>query len=280
MASKTITFENLIGPGETPTDLDEPPTLADGNAADDPPTTPTYGLRRADTLEVILPAGTVLPRVGTGVYQLEVTGLLPGVEYDYTVRHVFEGTVDYDDEDFTVPGEHYTTIAKVRLKLGQTNEEAAAAGSAADVESTGDAAKIAAEEEEVLSAADDRVNLKAMDAGADLPLPAEITAKPYVWAQIVRAATLYAAGYLLKLREDQGDDETGDAEKPSAGDELIKEGDEIMRVLDERELLIVAAAPVAGAPAGVVRPDGARVSSSDLPRVYNTGPGVAFWPNN
>lgn len=279
MASKTITFENLIGPGETPTDLDEPPTLADGNAADDPPTTPTYGLRRADTLEVILPAGTVLPRVGTGVYQLEVTGLLPGVEYDYTVRHVFEGAVDYDDEDFTVPGEHYTTVAKVRLKLGQTAEEALAAGSAADPDRTGDDAKIAAQEEEFLSQADDRVNLKAMEAGAELPLPASITAKPYVWAQIVRAATLYAAGYLLKFTEDQADDEDSDAEKPSAGDELIKEGDEIMGVLADNQLLIVPVSSI-GAAAGVVRPDGARVSSSDLPRVYNTGPGVAFWPNN
>lgn len=55
--------------------------------------TNTYGVRRRDTLEVIAAPGTVMPKVGTGVYEYIITNAESGVPYDYVVEVTLNGAV-------------------------------------------------------------------------------------------------------------------------------------------------------------------------------------------
>ena len=121
---------------------------------------------------------------------------------------------------------HYTTDSAVRAKLGVTNATALA-----DLENNNDPADIATSYEEALNESDDRVNSKLLAAGVTLPLETAVTDDPYVMRQVTRAAILYAAGYLLKLREDQVNGATPNPSQPSAGDALIAEGDAVMDTL-------------------------------------------------
>lgn len=53
--------------------------------------TNTFGLRRTDTLEVLVAAGAAFTHVSTGVYQFIVTDPAPNLTYNYWVEFVFAG---------------------------------------------------------------------------------------------------------------------------------------------------------------------------------------------
>ncbi|HEY1101038.1 MAG TPA: DnaT-like ssDNA-binding protein [Myxococcota bacterium] len=58
----------------------------------------TYGIRRADTDEVVIAAGTVVPHVGNGVYTYVFSDALAGVAYEARVKIEWpDGSIDYAD---------------------------------------------------------------------------------------------------------------------------------------------------------------------------------------
>jgi hypothetical protein len=59
-------------------------TLADAVAS------PTYGVRRTDTGEIVVPAGTAVPNVAVGIYEYECADL-PGVPYEYHMVAAYAG---------------------------------------------------------------------------------------------------------------------------------------------------------------------------------------------
>lgn len=92
MASKTLNIDHYID-GQL-TDYDELPTFRDAAG--------TYGVRRADSLAVVVAAetlpATLWTKTATGQYEATITGLLDGVTYEYAVKHTYIG-----DTRFEVP---------------------------------------------------------------------------------------------------------------------------------------------------------------------------------
>jgi hypothetical protein len=229
--TRTLRFTHKVGTPAVETDLDTPPVLRD--------TAATYGVKRADTGTVISPdpatptTWATMTRVSTGVYEYDLGSAYVGVPLVYAVEYTYGGgTPDHEDGIVSLgaSGGHYSTVALIQFKLGQTNADKYAAGSTADLDSNGDQATIDAAYEYALTEADDRVNLKLIGAGVTLPFDSP---SPQVTAQVRKAATLYAAGYLVKLREDQDRTPGSTPTQPTPGDALIAEGDAIMDTLVE-----------------------------------------------
>ncbi|HRK31696.1 MAG TPA: hypothetical protein PLD59_11510 [Tepidisphaeraceae bacterium] len=66
---------------------DATPTLSDDSAS--------FGVRRADTLDVIVAAATAMTAVATGRYQYTLTDAVAGVTYEYYSRVVINGQTYY-----------------------------------------------------------------------------------------------------------------------------------------------------------------------------------------
>lgn len=59
--------------------------------ASPPAVSPAFGVRRADTLEVIVASGQDFDHDDTGEYSYDLTGLVEGVSYSYYIHTVYEG---------------------------------------------------------------------------------------------------------------------------------------------------------------------------------------------
>jgi hypothetical protein len=98
MSQKTINFTWEVD--GVLTDADAIPTLSDPDA--------TYGVRRNDNNEVVVPAGTVMEQVATGTYRYEFTeptnasGWTPvGLTYSAFVRVVWNGKTYHFEKNLT-----------------------------------------------------------------------------------------------------------------------------------------------------------------------------------
>ena len=80
MSTKTLQFQFKIG--STLTDVTSV-TLQDPTAA--------FGVRRTDTLEVLVAAGTALTHVSTGLYSYTFTEPEVGLDYEYWIEYVYSG---------------------------------------------------------------------------------------------------------------------------------------------------------------------------------------------
>ncbi len=99
----------------------------DAITLDDP--TDDYGVRRLDTLDVVVAAETVIPRVSLGNYAYSFTDPEPGLTYEYTVKVVYSNTTynfnrRTSSADVTnlisIPSySHYTSQAEVYRLLGE-----------------------------------------------------------------------------------------------------------------------------------------------------------------
>lgn len=63
-----------------------------------------YGLRRTDTEEVIIAAGTALTNVATGQYEYELDDEVEGLPYEYWIRVVYDGET-YHVQNFISSGD-------------------------------------------------------------------------------------------------------------------------------------------------------------------------------
>lgn len=91
--------------------------------------TDDFGVRRLDTLDEVVAAGTAIPRVSLGQYSYSFTDPEPGLTYEYTVKVVYNSTTYYfnrrtSSADVTnivsIPSyTHYTSQAEVYRLLGE-----------------------------------------------------------------------------------------------------------------------------------------------------------------
>lgn len=84
MSSLTISLLNSV---------DGSPSNASSVVLQDP--AGTFGLRAVGSLDNVLPAGTPVPNVGTGSYQLVVSGLVADTVYEYYFKVEQAGGSDY-----------------------------------------------------------------------------------------------------------------------------------------------------------------------------------------
>lgn len=70
----------------------------------------TFGVRRTDTGETIIAAGTAIPPQSTGVYQFTFTDPAPGLEYEVWIVWVYGGAT-YREQRF-LPGSDPATSAE------------------------------------------------------------------------------------------------------------------------------------------------------------------------
>jgi hypothetical protein len=80
MSTKTVQFR-----------FDVSGTLTDVTSVVLRDVTATFGLRRTDTLAVIVPAGTALTRLSVGLYALTFTEPAAGLNYEYVIEYVYGG---------------------------------------------------------------------------------------------------------------------------------------------------------------------------------------------
>ena len=212
--TRALTFEYRTG---------TPPALTDVVSVVFSDPTGTFGARRSDTGEVLTAPvlNQVYTRDGTGLYSYTIPE--PGFPIEYWAKYTLAGAiVRYQWFISAAPAIGYTTYGLIRLKLGTTN-----ANVWADLENNASATDIDAMLADAIRQSTNRVNLKLIGAGVTLPF---VSPSAYVTAQVQDAATDYAAGYLLKKREDQSSSDS----KPNTntpGDALIAEGDAILDVL-------------------------------------------------
>lgn len=116
MSSKLITFTHSVG---------DPEILTDVTSIFFRDETATYGMRRVDDLSIVVPAGTIFPRKSVGRYELLVTDLIPGVEYDYWIEWTFNGITQRQNRTFVADGgtptSPFTTYEKFITRWGESN---------------------------------------------------------------------------------------------------------------------------------------------------------------
>lgn len=88
-----LLIRRTIKIGGVLTDADSPPVLRDPTAA--------FGMRRADTLAIVVAAGTALTKVATGVYERTVTDLVVGVTYTYWIETAIKGQPTRVEKSYT-----------------------------------------------------------------------------------------------------------------------------------------------------------------------------------
>jgi hypothetical protein len=91
------------------------------SSEDDPAAPGAYGLRRSDTLQVIVPAGTAFTHTGLGEYTYAVPGLSTGVTYDFWVRRVYQGRTVKQQYYFIAPLAGYCSRNDIEQKFGVDN---------------------------------------------------------------------------------------------------------------------------------------------------------------
>jgi len=101
MASKTINITYKVG--GVLTDLDSL-TFSDEDA--------TYGVRRISPHAIVVAAGTAFTRSSTGTYTYTITGLTPGVEYEYWITRTFGGISTRVHQSFMVPASGTNPVAR------------------------------------------------------------------------------------------------------------------------------------------------------------------------
>ncbi len=88
-----------------------------------------FGVRRLDTLDTVVAAGTTVPRLSLGTYAYTFTDPEPGLTYEYTVKVVYNTVTYYFNRRTSSPDvtnlitipttEHYTSQAEVYRLMGE-----------------------------------------------------------------------------------------------------------------------------------------------------------------
>lgn len=107
-------------------DLNANPQDADSVVLEDP--TASYGVIRKDTNGVVVPAGTVVPRIVTGEYEYSFTDPAEGLEYRYYIKAVIGGLTFYYERDYSLAEStvapivgRYSSQTCLYNKFGQEN---------------------------------------------------------------------------------------------------------------------------------------------------------------
>lgn len=118
MSNTTLTFRAKINGALI--DVDEI-TFTDQNE--------DFGVRRRDTLDVVVASGTALTRSSVGIYTYTFTNPEPGLQYEYTVKVVYNDTSYYFNRLTNSPSvnalisiptyDHYTSQAEVYRIAGE-----------------------------------------------------------------------------------------------------------------------------------------------------------------
>lgn len=141
------------------TDFDSIPVLRDPTLA--------YGLKRVDTSEVIVAAGTAFTHDGTGLYHYDADGLVEGVDYLAYIERVYAGETKRDAYPFTA-GESltdtYSTRADIEDLYGVDNVSAWA-----DLNNNGDETEIENRIARARTYAYEWINSKLRAAGLTAP---------------------------------------------------------------------------------------------------------------
>jgi hypothetical protein len=183
--------------GGTLTDADSPPVLRDPTAA--------FGMRRADTLAIIVAAGTALTKVSTGVYELTVEDLIAGVNYTYWIETTINGQPTRVEKSYTPPAA--TTLPSYLTVAAADALAATLPGLAAYKALTDDAAKLAVLSMATLRLDNSRWQGRKYDPDQELEFPRvpygdtrvwdwDATAEEAVVPQAVKVAVMFEADWI------------------------------------------------------------------------------------
>ncbi len=81
---------------------------------------PTYGVKRTDNNNVVVPAGTAMNRVAQGVYSYGFFEPAPGLTYQYSVKTVASAVTAYSVLTNTIAA-YYPDLSRVQNMYGATN---------------------------------------------------------------------------------------------------------------------------------------------------------------
>lgn len=223
-AQEVVTVSRVI---EFLYETGDPPTPSDTSPAGVAVTSVIVNDVREAATNTLLNAGPfVMTHAGVGRWTLDAVaiGIDPSVAVYYAAAVVY---ADATSEQYphlydAGIGTFLTVEQRVRLKIGSTN-----ASAWADLENNNDPADISAKLNDGMRQGTNRAYMFMLKDAVVLPLA---SSNKYVADLITDAVTDFAAGYVLKGREDQN---TATANQPSAGDALIAEGDAILASLSE-----------------------------------------------
>lgn len=151
-----------------------------------------YGVRRTDTLAIVVAANTAMTHASTGVYQYTVTDPANGLTYQWSAKVVYAGSTYYFAFTATGPSAvpfvgRYTSTTLLKQRFGTLNVQ-----TYSDTESNG--VEDALAEQSAIQWAEDDIDSYFTGWRYTIPFTATGSALPHVlteWATVLAGCWLY-----------------------------------------------------------------------------------------
>lgn len=181
----------------------------------------TAGVVRTDTNAVVVAAGTAFTHVATGQYSLTFTEPAPALSYNYSVTYTLPAS-GAQTLTGTLPAVTlsagpwpYGTIDDVRAEMGAFNE-----GVAADPDQTGNAATIAAHEQQAGDYATAYINSRLAALSYAAPATASLSPLRFIFAKLAAYQLYQVRGMQDRSSKGGGYSNAFTAKREEAREEL------------------------------------------------------------